>query len=53
MSDLQKSLKKIISDIEHNLKNKEDLEYVKTQIYNMRKRICKKDSGQYFIVCFC
>ena len=35
MSDLQKKLKKIISDIENNLKNKEDLEYVKTQIYNI------------------
>lgn len=35
MSDLQKKLKEIISDIEKNLKNKEDLEYVKTQIYNI------------------
>ena len=35
MSDLQKSLKKVIADIEHNLKNKEDLEYVKSQIYNI------------------
>lgn len=35
MSDLQKKLKKVISDIEKNLKNKEDLEYVKTQIYNI------------------
>lgn len=35
MSDLQKKLKKIISEIEGNLKNKEDLEYVKTQIYNI------------------
>lgn len=35
MSDLQKKLKKIISDIEQNLSNKEDLEYVKTQIYNI------------------
>ena len=35
MSDLQKKLNKVISDIEKNLKNKEDLEYVKTQIYNI------------------
>ena len=35
MSDLQKKFKKVISDIEQNLKNKEDLEYVKTQIYNI------------------
>ena len=35
MSDLQKNLKKVISDIEKNLKNKEDIEYVKTQIYNI------------------
>ena len=35
MSDLQKKLNKIISDIEKNLKNKEDLEYVKNQIYNI------------------
>ena len=35
MSDLQKKLNKIVSDIEKNLKNKEDFEYVKTQIYNI------------------
>ena len=35
MSDLQKKLKKIISDLEQNLKNPEDLEYVKTQIYSI------------------
>ena len=35
MSDLQKKLNKIISDIEKNLSNKEDFEYVKTQIYNI------------------
>ena len=35
MSDLQEKLNKIISDIEKNLKNKEDVEYVKTQIYNI------------------
>ena len=35
MSDLQKKLNKVMSEIEKNLKNKEDLEYVKTQIYNI------------------
>ena len=35
MSDLQKKFKKIIADIEQNLKNKEDIEYVKTQIYTI------------------
>ncbi len=35
MSDLQKELKKIISDLEENLKNPEDLEYVKTKIYSI------------------
>lgn len=35
MSDLQEKLNKVISDIEKNLKNKEDFEYVKTQIYNI------------------
>lgn len=35
MSDLQKKFNKIVSDIEKNLKNQEDIEYVKTQIYNM------------------
>ena len=35
MSDLQEKLNKIISDIEKNLKNKEDVEYVKTQMYNV------------------
>ena len=35
MSDLQKNLNKVISDIENNLKNKEDIDYVKTQIYNI------------------
>ena len=32
---MQKQFKKIISDIEQNLHNKEDIEYVKNQIYNM------------------
>ena len=31
----KEKLNKIISDIEKNLKNKEDVEYVKTQIYNL------------------
>ena len=35
MTEMQKQFKKIISDIEENLKNKEDIEYVKNQIYNM------------------
>ena len=35
MSDLQKSVSKIISEVEKNLKNKEDIEYVKKQIYNI------------------
>lgn len=35
MSDLKNKLNKIISDIEKNLKNKDDIEYVKTQIYNI------------------
>ena len=35
MTEMQKQFKKIISDIEENLKNKEDVEYVKNQIYNL------------------
>ena len=35
MSDIQKKLNKIISDIEKNMKDKEEFEYVKTQIYNI------------------
>ena len=35
MSELKNKLDKVISDIEKNLKNKEDFEYVKTQIYNI------------------
>ncbi len=35
MTELQKKFKKIISDLEENLKDKEDLEYVKTQIYKV------------------
>ena len=35
MSELKNKLDKVISDIEKRLTNKEDFEYVKTQIYNI------------------
>jgi len=35
MSDLKEKLNKIMSDIEKNMKDKEEFEYVKTQIYNI------------------
>ena len=35
MQELQRKFKKVISDLEKNLKDKEDLEYVKTQIYKV------------------
>ena len=35
MSELQKNFKKVLSEIEQNLKNKEDIQYVKTQICNL------------------
>ena len=35
MSELQNKLNKIMSDIENNMKDKEEFEYVKTQIYNI------------------
>ena len=35
MSELQNKLDKVISDIEKRITNKEDFEYVKTQIYNI------------------
>ena len=35
MADLNNKFKQILSDIEENLKNKEDLEYVKTQIFKL------------------
>lgn len=35
MSELQEKLKKIMLDIEKNIKNEKELEYVKTQIYNI------------------
>ena len=35
MADLQNNFKNIINDIESNIKNKEDLDYIKTQICNI------------------
>ena len=35
MTELQKKFKKILADLEKNLKNKEDLEYVKTEIFKI------------------
>lgn len=35
MSDLKKKFSAIIADIEKNIKNKDDLDYVKTQVYNV------------------
>ena len=35
MAELNDKFKQILNDIENNLKNKEDLEYVKTQIFNL------------------
>ena len=35
MANLKKKLNDILKDIEDNIKNKEDLEYVKSQIYNI------------------
>ncbi len=35
MSTLKKKFKEIIDDLEKNIKNKEDLEYVKSQVYNV------------------
>lgn len=35
MADLQTNFKNIINDLEENIKNKEDLDYIKTQIYNI------------------
>ena len=35
MSNLKKRFNLIIEDLEKNIKNKEDLEYIKTQIYNI------------------
>ena len=35
MANLNVKFKKILEDLEENIQNKEDLEYVKTQIYNI------------------
>jgi len=35
MANMNTKFKKILKDLEINLKNKEDLEYVKTQIFEM------------------
>ena len=35
MSDLQQKFKSIIDELDKNLKNKEDIEYVKGQIYKI------------------
>ncbi len=35
MSDLQEKFKKIIDDLDKNIENKKDLEYIKTQVYNI------------------
>lgn len=35
MANLNVKFKKILQDLEENLQNKEDLEYVKTQIFNL------------------
>ena len=35
MANLKKRFKEIVDDIEKNIKNKDDLEYIKSQIYNI------------------
>ena len=35
MADLQNNFKHIIDDLDKNIKNKDDLEYIKTQIYKL------------------
>lgn len=35
MADLKKKFKAILEDLENNIKNKEDLEYIKSQVYNI------------------
>lgn len=35
MSNLQEKFKNIIDDLDKNIENKKDLEYIKTQIYNI------------------
>ena len=36
MSNLNVKFKKILEDLEQNIQNKEDLEYIKTQIFNFQ-----------------
>lgn len=35
MANLKKRFKEILEDLDKNIKNKEDLEYIKTQVYNI------------------
>ena len=35
MANLKKKFNAIIADLEKNIKNKEDLEYIKSQVYNI------------------
>ena len=35
MSNLKKRLNEILADLENNIQNKEDLDYVKSQVYNI------------------
>ena len=35
MSDFNAKFKKILNDIEENIQNKDDLEYIKVQIFNL------------------
>lgn len=35
MSDLKEKLNEIMNDFDKNIKNKEDLEYIKSQVYNI------------------
>ena len=35
MSNLQENFNNIIKDLEKNIENKKDLEYIKTQVYNI------------------
>lgn len=35
MSNIKKKLNEILADLDKNIKNKEDLEYIKSQVYNI------------------
>ena len=35
MSNIKKRFNEIIADLDKNIKNKEDLEYIKSQVYNI------------------